>query len=278
VTAIGGIGAPAGLAHEPAVRAFVVVAAVLLGLIIGSFLNVVVARVPEGRSVVRPRSACPHCETPIAGRDNVPVLSWLLLRGRARCCGRPISARYPLVEAATGVAFGLVAAWAGLSWLLPAMLFLAAVSIPLTLIDLAVRRLPNAIVLPSYPISAALLVVAGLTLGEPGRLVRAAVCGLALYAFYFLLMLIKPGAMGFGDVKLAGVLGMYLGFFGWQYAFVGWFLAFLIGAVAGLGLIGFGSAGRKSMIPFGPFMIAGAWLSLAVAAPVTDWYLGRSGL
>jgi leader peptidase (prepilin peptidase)/N-methyltransferase len=275
---IAGVTAPGTLTHEPAVRVFVVVAAVLLGLIIGSFLNVVVARVPEGRSVVRPRSACPHCGTPIAERDNIPVLSWLLLRGRARCCGAPISVRYPLVEAATGVVFGLVAVWVGLSWLLPAMLFLAAVSIPLTLIDVAHKRLPDAIVLPSYPIAAALLVLAALTLGEPGRLLRAAVCGLVLYAFYFLLMLIKPGAMGFGDVKLAGVLGLYLGFFGWQYAFVGWFLAFLIGAVAGLPLMVFGPAGRKTMIPFGPFMIAGAWLAVAVAAPITTWYLGTSGL
>ncbi len=275
---IAGVTASGQLAHQPAVRVFVVVAAVLLGLIIGSFLNVVIVRVPEGRSVVRPRSACPHCGTPIAERDNIPVLSWLLLHGRARCCGGPISARYPLVEAATGAAFGLVAAWVGPSWLLPAMLFLAAISIPLTLIDLAHRRLPNAIVLPAYPVSALLLVLAALVLGEPGRLLRALVCGVVLYGFYFLLMLLKPGGMGFGDVKLAGVLGLYLGFFGWQYAFVGWFLAYLIGAVAGLGLIAFGSAGRKSMIPFGPFMIAGAWLGFAVAAPIAHWYLHQSGL
>jgi leader peptidase (prepilin peptidase)/N-methyltransferase len=259
-------------------RAVLIVAVAVIGLMIGSFLNVVVVRVPAGKSVVRPRSACPTCGEPIGAGDNIPVLSWLLLRGRSRCCDEPISARYPLVEAGTALAFAAIAAWAGLSWRLPALLYLAAISIALTLIDLELKRLPNAITLPSYPIAAALLTLAALAEGEPGRLWRAAACGAGLYAVYFLLMLINPRGMGFGDVKLAGVLGLYLGWFGWQHAVVGGFLGFLVGGLVGIVLMLLGRAGRKTQIPFGPFMIVGAWLALAFAAPLADWYLDRSGL
>jgi leader peptidase (prepilin peptidase) / N-methyltransferase len=260
------------------VQLLLVIFAVVIGLLIGSFLNVVIVRVPAGRSIVRPRSACMTCEQPISERDNIPVLSWLLLRGRSRCCDEPISARYPLVEAATGVAFGAVAAWEGLSWRLPALLYLAAISIALTMIDLELKRLPNAITLPSYPIAGALLTLAALGDAEPGRLLRAAICAAALYAFYFVLMVVKPGGMGFGDVKLAGVLGLYLGFFGWQHAVVGPFLAFLLGGVVGIVLMALGRAGRKTQIPFGPYMMAGAWLALAYAAPMVTWYLNTSGI
>jgi leader peptidase (prepilin peptidase)/N-methyltransferase len=259
-------------------RVFLIVVVGVFGLLIGSFLNVVIVRVPAGQSVVRPRSACPACSQPISERDNFPVLSWLLLRGKARCCGEPISGRYPLVEAGTAVAFGGVAAWVGLSWLLPALLYLAAISIALTMIDLELKRLPNPIVLPAYPVAAALLALAALTAGEPHRLLRAAICGLAMYAFYFVLAMVYPGGMGFGDVKLAGVLGLYLGWFGWPHAVVGAFLAFVVGGVVGVGLMVAGRAGRKSMIPFGPFMILGAWLGLAFGGSISDWYLGLSGI
>jgi len=250
----------------------------IFGLLVGSFLNVVIVRVPAGRSVVRPRSACMTCGKPIAERDNIPVLSWLLLRGRSRCCDEPISGRYPLVEAGTAIAFAAVAAWVGLSWILPALLYLAAISIALTIIDLELKRLPNAITFPSYPIAAALLTLAALAEGEPGRLPRAVICGIALYVLYFLLMIINPRGMGFGDVKLAGILGLYLGWFGWEHAIVGAFLGFLVGGLVGIVLMLIGRAGRKTQIPFGPFMIIGTWLALAFAAPVASWYLDRSGL
>jgi leader peptidase (prepilin peptidase) / N-methyltransferase len=251
----------------------VVVVAVLLGLIVGSFLNVVIVREPKGESVVRPRSACPACSTPIAARDNVPVLSYLLLRGRARCCGAPISARYPVVELLTGVAFGVVAAWTGLSWELPALLYLVAISIPLAAIDLATHRLPDKITLPSYVVATVLLVVAAIGEGEPERLVGVAACGAGLWLFYFALILAYPAGMGFGDVKLAGVLGLYLGWFGWQYALIGTFLAFLVGAVVGVALMASGRATRKTAIPFGPYMLIGAFLALAAGSTIADWYL-----
>jgi len=250
----------------------------VLGLLVGSFLNVVVYRVPRGESVVRPGSRCPGCGTPIAPRDNVPVVSWLLLRGRARCCGQRIPARYPLVELATGAAFAAVAAWLGPSWALPAFWYLAAISIALALIDVAVHRLPDPIVLPSYPVGAALLGLASLAEHDGASVLRAAIGGVVLWLLYLVLVLLYPAGMGLGDVKLAGVLGMYLGWLGWSQLLVGAFLGFLLGGVIGLGLMLAGRAGRKTMIPFGPFMLAGAWLAVAIAEPVSRWYLGFSGL
>ena len=265
-----------GELSTPAVAALAAVAG-LVGLLVGSFLNVVVARVPEGRSVVTPRSACPACGTPIRPAENVPVVSWLLLRGRAACCGAPISRRYPLVEVITAAAFAAVTAWQGLSWLLPALLYLAAISIALTFIDLDHFRLPDQIVLPSYGVVAALLGVAAVGEGEYRPLLRAAAAGAALWVFYFTLRVINPRGMGYGDVKLAGVLGMYFGWFGWGEVALGTFLGFAVGGVAGIGLMLAGRAGRKTQIPFGPYMIVGAWLGLAVGGAVWDWYLDLSG-
>jgi leader peptidase (prepilin peptidase)/N-methyltransferase len=256
---------------------YVIVVAVVFGLLIGSFLNVVIVRVPSGRSIVRPGSAC-VCGEPIRPYDNLPVLSWLLLRGRARCCDAPIGVRYPLVELLTAICFGVIAAVVGVSWELPALLYLAAIGIALTMIDLEQKRLPNAIVLPSYPVAAALLALAAFGEGKPSRLLYALIGAVALYVFYFVLMTVYPAGMGFGDVKLAGVLGLYLGWYGWQYAVVGAFLAFVVGGVVGIALMLFGGAGRKSLIPFGPFMLVGAWLGLICAAPIASWYLGASGL
>lgn len=250
----------------------------VLGLVVGSFLNVVVWRVPRGESVVRPRSACPACGTPIRPRDNLPVLSWLLLRGRGRCCGARISPRYPLVEAGTAAAFTAVAAWLGLSWALPAFLYLASISIALALIDLDVRRLPDAIVLPSYAVAAVLLGAASLGERDAGAAVRAAVGCAALGLLYFVLFVVQPGGMGFGDVKLAGVLGLYLGWLGWAQLAAGTFLGFLVGGVVGVVLLLLGRAGRTSQVPFGPSMLAGAWAAVALGGTIADWYLGTAGL
>lgn len=246
----------------------------LLGLIIGSFLNVVVWRVPRGESVLRPGSRCPGCQEPIRPRDNLPVLSWLLLRGRCRDCDTAISARYPLVEVVTAALFGLTAAWFGLSWELPAFLYLAAITVALTLIDLDVKRLPNAIVLPSYVVGLVLLGGAAAITGEWEALLRAGLGMVAMFAFFFVLALIYPAGMGFGDVKLAGVLGLYLGWLGWGELVIGGFLGFLLGGVVGMGLMVVRKAGRKTAIPFGPFMLVGALLSIVVAVPLTDLYLG----
>lgn len=248
----------------------------LLGLAIGSFLNVVIWRVPRGESVVSPPSACPRCATSISPRDNVPVLSWLLLSGQCRTCHERISPRYPLVELGTAVLFGLAAWELGLAWELPAFLYLAAISIALALIDIDVRRLPNSIVLPSYVVAAVLLGGAALLEGELGLLARMALAGAALYAFYFVLAFM--GGMGFGDVKLAGVLGMYLAFLGWEHVLVGLFLGFLVGGLSGTVLMITGRAGRKSKIPYGPYMLVGAWLAVFFGDLIADTYLRFAGL
>jgi len=254
----------------------------LVGLLIGSFLNVVVHRVPAGESVVHPPSACPRCGNRIRPRDNVPVLGWLLLRGRCRDCGEPISPRYPLVEAATALAFAGVAAavlTAGPTpWVVPALLYLAAVSIALTLIDIDCKRLPDAIVLPSYPVLLVLLAVASGATGDWWSLLRAVAGAAAGFAFYFALAFAYPAGMGFGDVKLAGVLGMLLGWYGWAELVVGGFLGFLLGGVLGLALIALRLGTRTSTIPFGPYMILGTWLAIGWGKDLVDGYLRVAGL
>ncbi len=250
------------------------VLAALVGAAVGSFLNVVVHRVPAGVSVVRPASACPSCGAGIRSRDNVPVLGWLVLRGRCRDCSARISARYPLVEAGTAALFALVTGLTGPSWVLPAHLFLAAIAVALALIDVEHHRLPDAIVLPAYPVSAALLALASAATGDWGSLLRAAVAMAALYGLYFLLAVAKPGGMGFGDVKLAGVLGLHLGYASLSALAVGTFAAFLLGGVVGVALMATKRAGRKSHLPFGPFMLAGAGLGLWVGPAAVDAYLG----
>ncbi len=256
---------------------FLVLASAVLGLIIGSFLNVVVWRVPRGESVVSPPSHCPGCDQLIEPRDNIPVVSWLLLRGRCRRCGTGISSRYPLVEAGTGVAFAVLAWRLGLQPELAAFLYLGAVGIALALIDIDVHRLPNSLVLPSYVVGGVLLGAASIAHHDGHSAVRAAVGGAALYAFYFLLALVYPKGMGFGDVKLAGVLGMYLGWLGYEELVVGGFLGFLFGGVLGAMLMAVGRAGRKSKIPFGPFMLAGALVAILYGGTLGDLYLNSLG-
>ena len=249
-----------------------VVPSAVLGLLVGSFLNVVVWRVPRGESVVHPPSSCPGCGRAIRPRDNVPVLSWLLLRGRCRDCGAGISLRYPLVEAGTAVLFGLVALHVPV-WAVPAYAYLAAIGVALALIDLDTHRLPNAIVLPSYPVLVTLLVLASWGGGDWGSLGRAAVGGVALWLAYFAMCLVYPQGMGFGDVKLAGLLGAALAWLGWGPFAVGAFGAFLLGGIFSIGLLVTGRASRGTGIPFGPWMLAGAGLGVAVGAPLWDAYL-----
>jgi leader peptidase (prepilin peptidase)/N-methyltransferase len=246
----------------------------LIGLVFGSFLNVVIWRIPRGESVVRPPSACPSCQTQISARDNIPVISWLLLRGRCRSCGAPISARYPLVEALTGVVFALLALRFDATAQLPAYLYLGAIGVALAFIDLDTKRLPDKLTLPSYPVAVALLAVAAAVDGTWGYLGRAVLGGLALGAFYFVLWLIYPSGMGFGDVKFAGVLGIYLGWISWATVALGGFTGFLLGGVIGVLLLVTKRATRKTGVPFGPFMIVGALVAILWGQPVIDWYAG----
>ena len=245
----------------------------LLGLAVGSFLNVVIHRVPRDESLVAPGSHCPHCGNPVRHRHNVPVFGWLLLRGRCADCHTPISARYPLVEAGTAALFVAVAARFGWSWELPAYLYLAAIAVALAAIDLDVMRLPDTIVLPSYAVTVVLLAPAVLAGHSWATAVRALLAAALLYAVYRILAAL-PRGMGGGDVKLAPLLGLYLGWLGWSSVAVGVFTGFLLGGVVGVALMALRLATRKSRIPFGPYMLAGSFLAVFAAAPIADWYTG----
>lgn len=250
----------------------------VLGLVVGSFLNVVAARVPAGGSVMRPRSACPRCGHPIRNRDNLPVVSWVALRGRCRDCSEPISVRYPLVEAATGLLFAAVGWRFGADVVLPAYLFFAAISVVLTLIDLDTRRLPDAIVLPAYPVALALGVV---TVGSHGwwPLERALIGGAVLTGLYLALWYITGGrGLGYGDVKLAGLVGGYAAWLGWGPLVVAGFGGFLLGGAVGVLLMAAGRAGRRTALPFGPFMLAAAWLAVFAGGTLSAAYLRLTGL
>ncbi|WP_405217161.1 prepilin peptidase [Agrococcus sp. Ld7] len=262
------------------------------GLLIGSFLNVVIFRVPAGRSIVRPPSACGGCGTEIRPFDNVPVLSWLLLGGRCRDCASPISVRYPFVELLTGVAFAAIvlrfAPWTAFDISLAdgigaiaetlAFLVLAGIGIALAWIDLDTHRLPDAIVLPSYPALAALFGIAGLAMSDPGAMLRAALGATILWSAYLLMAFAYPRGMGMGDVKLAGVIGMALGWLGWPELAVGAFAAFLLGGLFALVLALLGRVGRGSGIPFGPWMLAGAGAAIFAGEPIWHAYLRLVGL
>ena len=272
----------------------VAVIAGLFGLLIGSFLNVVIYRIPAGKSIVSPPSACGSCGARIRSYDNVPVLSWLLLRGKCRDCGAAFSMRYPLVELGTGVFFAVVTLWVFSSGdggalvstdallaqiiVLAAFLYLAAVSVALAMIDLDTHTLPNRILLPVYPVGAVLLTAAALVAGEPGRLLSALIGAAALFGLYLALALISPGGMGLGDVKLAGVLGLYLGWLGYAPLIVGAFGAFLLGGLFGIGLLVTRKAGRRSSIPFGPWMLLAAWLGALFGQSIAAGYLTLFGL
>ncbi|HKA68758.1 MAG TPA: A24 family peptidase [Actinomycetes bacterium] len=221
----------------------------LLGVVVGGYLPGVIERVPAGQPVlVSPAGSSRSARR--FDRRSVPII------------------------ATTAIVYALLAARFGFSAELPAYLYGAAAGIALAAIDLAHHRLPNALTLPSYLIACGLLGLAALVRGEPGPFLRALGGMAALYALYYLLMLIYPAGMGFGDVKLAGVLGLYLGWLGWAEVIIGGFLGFVIGALAGLGLLATRRATRKSAVPFGPAMLLGALIAVLAGTAITDWYLG----
>jgi leader peptidase (prepilin peptidase)/N-methyltransferase len=245
----------------------------LLGLAIGSFLNVVIWRVPRGESVVSPPSHCPACDAQITPRDNVPVLSWLLLRGRCRHCSGRISVRYPLVELLTAGLFAATAARIGIHADLPAYLCLAAVGVALALIDLDVQRLPDVLTLPSYPVLVALFAIAAGVDARGADFVRALLGMVVVFAFYAAVRFAYPAGMGMGDVKLSGIVGLALGWLGWGPLVVGAFAAFLVGATVSIGLVMLRDEGRKTRVPFGPFMLIGIVIGVAAGHPLAHAYL-----
>jgi leader peptidase (prepilin peptidase)/N-methyltransferase len=242
--------------------------AAAFGLIIGSFLNVVAFRLPGRMSLSLPASHCPSCETPIKPYDNVPVLSWLLLRGRCRSCSEPISARYPLVEAATAALFvAVVAVHHADTAALVLGIVLVAFLVPIALIDLDHRIIPNRLTLPA----AILAVVLGTAL-DPGGEVERLIAGAAAALVLGLPALLRPSGMGMGDAKLVGVLGLFLG----AAVVPAFFVAFATGTVVGIVIIARkGMAqGRKTPVPFGPFLALGAIVGVLAGNELVNAYLG----
>ena len=243
----------------------VVIVAGIFGLLIGSFLNVVAYRLPRGESLAKPRSRCPSCETPIKPYDNIPVLSWLILRGKCRHCGHPISPRYPLVEACTALLYAAVVAdkdeWVGVAL----GLILVTALIPITLIDFETRLIPNLITGPA----AVAALVAGLALdldGVPEQLIA----GAAAAGFFFIAVLAYPRGMGMGDVKLAGVMGLCLGKAVAPAILIGLIAGVVVGAVI-IARVG-AREGRKTAVPFGPFLALGSVIALFWGDDMVDWY------
>ena len=244
------------------------VMAFILGTILGSFLNVVIYRLPRNLSIVRPGSRCPHCQTPIRPQDNIPLVSFLVLRGRCRVCRAPIGWRYPLVEAVSG---GLLAGvWLrfapGGAWipLVSAALF-SLMLVAVFFIDLDHQIVPNAITYPG--------IVAGLLLAIPqGRLVPSVVVAASAGALFLLIAVVSHGGMGGGDIKMAAMMGAFLS---WPATAVALLLAFVMGATAGVLLIAVKRRSRKDPIPFGPSLAAGAVIALFAGDVILRWYLGR---
>jgi leader peptidase (prepilin peptidase)/N-methyltransferase len=238
------------------------------GLLIGSFLNVVAWRLPRGESLVSPGSHCPGCGAPIRPYDNVPVVSWLVLRARCRHCGTRISARYPLVELLTALLYVAVVVGRDGAHDIVLGLILVTVLVPVTLIDLEHRIIPNRITLPA----AVAALVAGALL-DPGFLPEQVIAGAAGGGFFFLAAVAYPRGKGMGDVKLAGVLGLYLG----RAVASAILIALVAGIVVGIAIIAVKGAkvGRKTAVPFGPFLALGGVIALFAGNDLVDAYLKR---
>jgi leader peptidase (prepilin peptidase)/N-methyltransferase len=247
-----------------------IVIAALMGAVVGSFLNVVAYRLPRRESLVTPGSRCPACAVAIRPWHNVPVLSWLALRGRCASCAAPISARYPLVEAGTAalyvavvLRFGSgVGLWLGLAFV--------TLLVPVALIDLDHRIIPNRLLAP-----AAVVAVAIAAVGAPGSLPERLIAAAAAGGFLLVAALAYPGGMGMGDVKLAAVMGLYLG----RSVGPAMLAATIAGTLVGVAIMARrgARAGRKTAIPFGPFLALGSVVGLLAGAELIDWYLGRLG-
>lgn len=250
----------------------------VLGLLVGSFLNVVIHRVPAGLSLVSPGSACPACAQPVRPYDNVPVLSWLVLRGRCRDCAAPISLRYPLVELTTALLFATVGWRFGASPYTLAALVVVGAGVALVMIDLDHRRLP-------FPITGAAAVGTVIALLVESVLdgfapwPTALLSTLLWFGVYGGIWLLTAGrGMGLGDVALAPVLGLALGWLGWGASVVGLAGGFLIGAVVGVALMAAGRAGGRSRVPHGPFLLTGAAVGMFAGQPLWEAYLRLVGL
>lgn len=256
--------------------AFVVIGAGILGLLFGSFATVAAHRIPRHEGIVGGRSKCPNCSRILHVTENVPILSYLAQRGRCRGCGGRVSARYPLIELVTGLLFALVALKFGVS--VEAVVFAAFLwsLVVLTAIDLEHRLLPNRVVYPAFLGGWVCLSISALVNDDLASLRDAAIGMLVFGGFFFLVAFIYPAGMGGGDVKLAFVLGTFLGYLGGPgLVVVGMFLSFILGGVVGVAAMVLSDAGRKTQIPFGPFLALGTTIAVFAGQSIVDFYRGQ---
>jgi leader peptidase (prepilin peptidase) / N-methyltransferase len=241
----------------------------VFGAAVGSFLNVVIHRLPRMESIVRPRSRCPACGVAVSAADNVPIVSWLALRGACRGCGEAISVRYPTVELLTTLVFAAVVLVRGVSAELLLTLPFAAMLIAVAAIDLEHRIIPNRIVVP-----AAVYAIVASAVVRPGELAELLIAGAAAFLALLLAVLAHPAGMGMGDVKLAGAMGLFLG----SAVAPAMLVAFLSGTLVGLAIIAReGASARRRGIPFGPFLALGGIVGLLAGPELVDLYLGQIG-
>jgi leader peptidase (prepilin peptidase)/N-methyltransferase len=260
------------------VLALLIVICAAYGLVIGSFLNVVIYRVPRDLSIVRPGSACPTCHAKITWYDNIPVVSWLVLRGHCRGCDEPISPRYILVELAGGAIFAGVAARLGYQWDTLAYLAFFSGLLALSYIDVEHLRLPTRIVYPASVLVIALLVGASAVLDQWHRSVVAALCALAWLTLFGTIHLVSPRALGAGDVRLAPLLGFALGWLSVGAVVVGFFAANLVGSIVGVALVAAHRMQRRQPIPYGVFLAIGAGVAILFTPQILSPWPALRGL
>lgn len=242
---------------------------ILLGLVAGWYANLVAHRIPVGQSVTDPL-ACPTCGEKISALDSIPIISWILLGGRCRMCRNPISIRYPIVELLTAALFALLGARVGANWMLPSFLAFGFVTMTLVLTDLDWKRIPNRILFPGGLVAVLLLGVGSWLEGAVAQMPRALGGGLIHFTLMLMVAILARGGMGFGDVKLAALLGVFTAFIGWETLAVSVISGILIGGVVGLILLITRRKGRKDEVPYGPPLILGAWLAIIFPA-LASW-------
>ncbi|HEV3400422.1 MAG TPA: A24 family peptidase [Acidimicrobiales bacterium] len=251
-----------------------VVACALLGVGVGTYVNLLIDLVPQKRRVTPLRAACRACIDTTDRPRRRTLVPWLLRAGRCPSCSEAVSSRYAVVEVATVALFAAAAVRFGVDAALPAYLVFLASLLAISVIDLEHKIIPNRIVYPTIVVCIPLLALAALVDGDGERLVHALIGGAAAFTFLFVVNLVYPAGMGFGDVRLSFVLGLMLGWLSLGHVVAGMFLGFVLGAVVGLGLVVVTGRSRKDALPFGPFLAAGAVVAVFVGRPLIDWWLG----
>lgn len=244
------------------------------GLILGSFSSVLATRIPQGKSIVTPPSSCPSCKRTLTPWENIPIISYLVLGGKCRGCSEPIGLFYPLMELGTAALIFLAFFAGGITPLGLAYAGFAVITLPLVVIDLREKRLPNKLTYSGFVWGLGVAALSTFISSNQSDLWEPLICGISCSLFFLLLNLLSRGGMGMGDVKLAGVIGVTLSIAGWQHAVIGIFFGFLAGGIFSAVLLLIGRAKFGAAIPFGPWMLFGAWFAMILTPEITREIIG----